>query len=150
MTIRNNIISNDGLLLSPDLGGLPDAIRIGNNKFWFDEDITVLNNVITGYRGNAINIVPGARNVLVDGLDCDDVDRVLAIAKNSRHPGLRCSDIVVRNVTADDIRDRLSEVDNTSNGIHVERLTLEHWTVGGTGLGTIDDPAILNLSLIHI
>lgn len=148
--IRDNLISNDGSLHSPDLGDLPDAIRIGNNKFLFDEDIQVLNNRVTGYRGNAINIVPGARRVTVDGLDCDDVDRVLGLARNSRHPALFAEDIVVRNVTADDIRDRLAEVDNTSNGIHVKRLTLENWVVGGTGFGTIDDPAILNFRLFWV
>lgn len=148
--IRNNVISNDGLLLSPDLGDRPDAIRIGNNKFWLDEDIQVLNNTVTGYRGNAINIVPGARNVTVDGLDCDDVDRVLAIAKNARHPNLFAENIVIRNVTADDIRDRLSEVDNTSDSIHVKALTLEDWVVGGSGLGTASLPGILNFRLFWI
>ncbi len=150
VVIRNNTISNDGLLLSPDLGDRPDAIRIGNNKFWLDEDIQVLNNTVTGYRGTAISIVPGSRNVTVDGLDCDDIDRILSIGRNSRHPGLYSSDIVIRNVTADDVRDRLAEVDNTSDSIHVKRLTLEDWTVGGTGLGTIDAAGILNFRLFWI
>jgi uncharacterized protein (TIGR02217 family) len=148
--IRNNTISNDGLLLSPDLGDLPDAIRIGNNRFWFDEDIQVLNNTVTGYRGNAINIVPGSRNVTVDGLDCDDVDRVLAIAKNDRHPALFSTDIIIRNVSADNIRDRLSEVDNTSDTTHVKRLTLEDWTVGASGVGTANVAGILNFRLFRI
>ncbi len=148
--IRNNTISNDGALLSPDLGGMPDAIRIGNNKFLFDEDIQVLNNTVTGYRGNAINIVPGSRNVTVDGLDCDNVDRVLAISKNTRHPALFAADIVVRNVTADDVRDRLSEVDNTSDTTHVKRLTLEDWTVGASGVGTANVAGILNFRLFWV
>ncbi|TNF21153.1 MAG: hypothetical protein EP318_08165 [Rhodobacteraceae bacterium] len=86
----------------------------------------------------------------VDGLACDDIDRILSIGRNSRHPGLYSSDIVVRNVSADDVRDRLAEVDNTSNSTHVKRLTLEGWTVGGTGLGTINAPGILNFRLFWI
>lgn len=148
--IRNNTISNDGLLLSPDLGDLPDAIRIGNNRFWFDEDIQVLNNTVTGYRGNAISIVPGSRNVTVDGLDCDDVNRVLALAKNSRHPGLFSQNVMIRNVTADTVTGRLSEVSASSGGTVVKGLTLENWTVGASGIGTANVAGILNLRLFRV
>ncbi|MCC5993895.1 MAG: TIGR02217 family protein [Rhodobacteraceae bacterium] len=148
--IRHNTISNDGLLLSPDLGGMPDAIRIGNNRFWLDEDIQVLDNIVTGYRGTAVSVVPGSRRVTVDGLVCTDVDRVLQITRNWRHPALFCEDVVVRRVTADDIRDRLSEVSNSSGGVVVRGLTLEDWVVGGSGLGTANLPGILNFRLLWV
>lgn len=148
--IRNNTISNSGLVLSSDLGGLPDAIRIGNNKFLWDEDIQVLNNTVQAYRGNAVSVVPGSRRVTVDGLVVNNADRVLKIARNSRHPALFAEDITIQNVTADDVRDRLAEVDNTSNSTHVKNLTLKDWTVGGSSLGTIDDPSILNFRLFWV
>ncbi len=52
--------------------------------------------------------------------------------------------------TADNIRDRLSEVDNTSDSVHVKRLTLEDWTVGASGVGTANVAGILNFRLFWV
>ncbi len=150
VTIRRNLVTNDGALLSSDLGGLPDAIRIGNNRFWFDEEVQILENRVAAYRGAAVSVVPGSRKVTVDGLDCDDVDRVLKLTRNPRHPDLFSEDILLRNVTADDVRDRICEVGNSAGGLICRRLTLRDWTIGGTGLGTAPLSGILNLRIFGV
>jgi len=97
-----------------------------------------------------VSVVPGSRRVTVDGLVCSDIDRVLQITRNWRHPALFSEDVVLRNVTADDIRDRITEVSNASGSVVVRGLTLENWVVGGSGLGTANLPGILNLRLLWV
>lgn len=147
ITIRRNHFSNDGAVLSPDLVGLPDAIRVGNNKFWFDENVYCYDNIVENYRGTAFRVVPGSRNVVCDGLKVTNTDRVVGLARNSRHPLLKMENIIVRNVEADRITDRLTEIDNTSDSVHVDGLVLEDWVVGSSGVGTVASAGIQNFRI---
>ena len=153
ITIRRNFITrpDDDSPLAPDLGsGIPDAIRVGNNKFIFDEDITIEDNVITNFRGTCLNIVPGSRRVSVDGMTCLNVDRVLRLTQNQRHPDLVSEDITIENVTADQVYDRITEISNGSSTTHhVDGLILRDWTIGASGIGTVGVGGIHNIRILN-
>lgn len=155
VTIRHNYATNDGLLLSSDLGGLPDAIRVGNNKFIFDENVTITDNRVEAYRGNALSIVPAARDVTATGLHCIDVDRVLSILRNSRHPLMYAENISVSAVLSDGTTDRLIEVSHSDGNTVVDGLTLFDWDSGvngtaGTTSSVTAGVRILNASDVDI
>jgi uncharacterized protein (TIGR02217 family) len=138
--IRRNLLTRDrnSAAVSPDLdpNEATDAIRIGNNKFIFDENIQVLDNTVTNYDGNALSIVPGAWDVTVDGLTIDGCWRILNMKQNSRHSDLFMRDIVIRNVNAINIRDRWLDIrHNSHNGSRMQAkgLLLKDWIIGATG-----------------
>lgn len=149
--IRNNNFTNDGLLRSPDLysnypaitpdkDGWPDAIRIGNNKFLFDDGVTVLNNTVTDYNGQAFGMVPASMNVTVDGLICDNVKRVLDLGQNSRHKKAILKNLVMRNIVADNVVHRI--VHMYGDGLvpyNFDNVLLENWVVGGAGVALVLD-----------
>lgn len=149
--IRNNNFTNDGLLRSPDLysnypavtpasDGWPDAIRIGNNKFLFDDGVTVLNNTVTNYNGQAFGMVPASMNVTVDGLICDNVKRVLDLGQNSRHKKAILKNLVMRNIVADNVVHRIIHM--YGDGLvpyNFDNVLLENWVVGGTGVALVVD-----------
>ncbi len=138
--IRRNLLTRDrnSAAVSPDLdpNEATDAIRIGNNKFIFDENIQVLDNQVVGYDGNALSIVPGAWDVTVDGLTIDGCWRILNMKQNSRHSDLFMRDIVIRNVNAINIKDRWLDIRHNSHAgsrMQAKGLLLKDWTIGATG-----------------
>lgn len=144
--IRNNTVRrSSAAAYSSDAGGSTDAIRVGNPKFLWDEDIQVIDNVVEDYKGTAFVTVPGARRVTVDGLTVSKVDRVVAIAKNSRHPDLFAEDILIRNVIADTIAGRICEIGHSDNTLVVRRLVLQDWIIGRSGTGTLGTFETMNV-----
>jgi uncharacterized phage protein (TIGR02218 family) len=139
--IRDNYGTNNGLLLSPDLGGSPDFLRAGNNKFMRDIGILFKDNVCENYAGNAISVVPGTTDVVVDGLYCVNIDQIFGLTKNTRHPNMKAERITVRNVLAEGVTDRLSEVSHSGGNVVVEGLTLEGWDVGVNGIDGLANTA---------
>lgn len=137
--IEGNLIGRSAEAeISPDTVGWTDAIRIGNNKFIWDEDILVLNNEVTNYQGAALSIVPGARRVTVDGLTVLNAQRIVRLTNNSRHDDVFAEDITIRNVVGDIIKDRLTEISHSVSGkVVCKGLVLENWTIGGSGQGTV-------------
>ncbi|WP_370639390.1 right-handed parallel beta-helix repeat-containing protein [Cognatishimia sp. F0-27] len=138
--IRRNLVTRDrtSAAVSPDLNPdeATDAIRIGNNKFIFDENIQVLDNTVQDYDGNALSIVPGAWDVTVDGLTIDGCWRILNMKQNSRHSDLFMRDVVIRNVDAINIRDRWLDIRHNSHAgsrMQAKGLLLKDWTIGATG-----------------
>ena len=130
VTIRDNLITRNGsAAISADGDGSPDAIRIGNNKFVFDENIKVLNNRVIGYDGNALSIVPGVQNVLVDGLIVDGCQRVLNMQPNSRHSNAVTRNVVIRNVVCDNWTDKLIFYWRQTGTPIFDGLTLENWSI---------------------
>lgn len=129
--IRNNLISRDvGGPASGDLGdGSPDAIRIGNNRFVFDENIQVLNNRVINFDGNGLSIVPGVHNVVVDGLECLNVQRGLNFAQNARHGTAFTTQVVIRNVSIDGWSDRAIYFNESSKNIF-QGMIMEDFEIG--------------------
>jgi hypothetical protein len=143
VTIRNNYFTNDGLLKSPDIGtdGWPDAIRVGNNKFLFDDGITILNNTVEDYNGNAFAMVPGSMNVLVDGLIVTNVRRVVDLGQNSRHKKAVLKNLTVKNLVVDTVTHRIIHM--YGDGLvpfNFDNVLFEDWQIGGPGaLGLVVD-----------
>lgn len=133
VTIRDNYGTNDGALLSPDLGGLPDFLRAGNNKFMRDIGVAFIDNFAENYAGNAISVVPGTTDVEVDGLYCVNVSRVLSLTNNTRHDNMKAERVAIRNVLVEGLKDRLSEVSHSVGNKAVDVLTLENWDIGVNG-----------------
>lgn len=148
--IRNNTVRrSNAALYSPDSGGSTDAIRIGNPKFLWDEDMQVIDNLVEDYKGVAFSTVPGARRVVVDGLRARNVERVVSIAKNSRHPGLFAEDIVIRNVTADQVAGRICEIGHSDGLLAVRRLVLKDWIIGRSGTGSLGTIESMNVRVVN-
>nr|WP_306372505.1 right-handed parallel beta-helix repeat-containing protein [Roseisalinus antarcticus] len=160
--IRRNLVTRDrtSAAVSPDLdpNEATDAIRIGNNKFIFDENIQVLDNQVIGYDGNALSIVPGCWDVTVDGLIIDRCWRILNMKQNSRHSDLFMRDIVIRNVNAINIKDRWLDIrHNSHNGSRMQAkgLLLKDWTIGAagpTGLPANPEPGteVTGMYFLHV
>jgi hypothetical protein len=130
---------------SGDIGdNEPDAIRIGNNKFVFDEDVQVIDNTVENYDGSAYSIVPGVNNVTCDGLTVSNVYRLLHLheAGGSRSGFVPSYDIVIRNVVCDQWRGRLIHAFNTSGDAHLINVLMENFELGATQ-GADDTPATL-------
>ena len=150
--IRRNLVTRDrnSAAVSPDLGAneATDAIRIGNNKFMFDENIQVLDNYVTNYDGNALSIVPGCWDVTVDGLTIDGCWRIMNMKRNSRHTDLFMRNILVQNVSAINLKDRWLDIRHVghSAGVHDRMqgkdVVLKNWTIGATGPSSI--PSLVN------
>ena len=142
VTIRNNYFTNDGALKSPDIGtdGWTDAIRVGNNKFLFDDGIDVLNNVVEDYNGNAFAMVPASMNVLVDGLTVTNVRRVLDLGQNSRHKKAVAKNLTMRNITVETVTHRIIHM--YGDGLvsfNFDNILLEDWTIGENVAGLVVD-----------
>lgn len=119
ITIEENYITrtqagaealHGGVGSSGDIDGEPDAIRIGNNKFTFDRDITVINNTVENYEGSAFSVVPGVIDVTLDGMTVTNVYRVFHFHRPSgsrtpTNPVAPAYDLIVRNVTANGWKD---------------------------------------------
>lgn len=144
--IRDNLITRDRLTaeLSTDLSegeadNEPDAIRIGNNKFIFDEHIRVSNNRIINFDGNAISIVPQATDVVVDGLEIDGAYRILNLQSNSRHNRTFIDRVTIQNVVADNIYERMVHIRHNSAGtgalprMQCKGLLLKNFLIGSKG-----------------
>lgn len=131
--IRNNLIDRTtGAGASTDLGSdnSPDAIRIGNNKFVFDENIQVLNNRVINFDGNGLSIVPGVENVVVDGLEIRNVQRAINFAQNARHGSETTNQVRLRNFTIDEWSERCIYVNSTTP--IMDDIVMENFTIGAT------------------
>ncbi|MGQ0565596.1 MAG: right-handed parallel beta-helix repeat-containing protein [Gemmobacter sp.] len=146
---RNTVRRSSSALYSPDSGGSTDAIRIGNPKFLWDEDIQVIDNVVENYKGVAFVIVPGARRVIVDGLKVTNVERVVSISKNSRHPAMFSEDVVIRNVEADQIAGRICEISHSDDLTVIRGLVLKDWIIGRSGTGTTGTLETMNVRVLN-
>jgi hypothetical protein len=130
---RNTITRTGAALYSTDSGATTDAIRVGNPKFIWDEDIQVIDNIVDGYLGVGLAIIPGARNVTVDGLIINNVERGVQISNNGRHTNLFCDNIVIRNITLDNVANRLVNIQHASSTVVCKNLLLKDWVVGSLG-----------------
>ena len=171
--IRNNLVSRDRDIAgisgdtgngTGDLDNATDAIRIGNNKFIWDENIQVLNNRVIGYDGNALSLVPGVFDVTVDGLEVDGCWRILNLKNNARHPDTFLRNCQILNVTAKNIRDRWIDIRHNIQGAPVsgvnynrrvaDDLLLKNWTIGAdgpTGRPDIPEPGavVTGMQFLH-
>lgn len=143
--IRRNLVTRDRTEagLSGDLDGEPDAIRIGNNKFMFDENILVTDNQIINFDGNALSVVPGCWDVSILNTEIRNVYRILNFKNNTRHKNLFVKDVLIDQLDADDITDRLMDIrhnaSETGQNFMCDSLVLSNWRVGHLGQTTLAD-----------
>lgn len=144
ITIMENLITRNAAeaAVSGDLGddSEPDALRVGNNKFVFDENIQLINNRVIGFDGNGLSIVPGVHNVTVDGLEVNGCYRGINFASNTRQPTAFTKNVIIRNVTIDNWRDRPIYILKDAGDAIFDTLTIENLVMGGVGGAQIGNP----------